>query len=114
MYEAFLTSFKTIDENIIDEVKLISNINLKIITYVFFPMILPFIITTFIQSFGLGLKVMVMAEFIAQPENTIGHKMLQERIYMNTSNIFAWTIIIIIFVMLFEILIKKIKIYYHL
>ena len=109
MYESIVTSFKNIDKNIIDEVKLVSQINFQVIYYVFIPIVLPYIVSALIQSIGLGLKVMVMAEFIAQPKDTIGYIMQEQRMYLNTDNIFAWTIILIIFVMVVEILIKKIK-----
>lgn len=109
MYEAIATSFKNIDKNIIDEVKLVSGINFQVIYYVFIPIVFPYILSALIQSIGLGLKVMVMAEFIAQPKDTIGYIMQEQRIYLNTDNIFAWTIILIIFVMIVEILIKKIN-----
>lgn len=114
MYESILSSFKQIDENIIDEIKMIDKFNFQVIYSVFIPIVFPSIITAIIQSFGLGLKVMIMAEFIAQPKNTIGYILYQERAYyFNTANVFAWTIILIFFVMVVEILIKAIKTKYN-
>ena len=57
----------------------------------------------------LGLKVMVMSEFIAQPNNTIGYVMLQEKNFLEMDYVFAWTIILVVFVLLVEELLKIIK-----
>jgi NitT/TauT family transport system permease protein len=109
MYEGVLSGFLAIDDAIKDEIKQLSGINFRIIMSIFVPVTFPYIIASFVQSFGLGLKVMVMSEFIAQPRGTIGYTMLQERIYLNTANIFAWTILMVLFVFLIEFAVRKIK-----
>lgn len=57
---------------------------------------------TIIQSFGLGLKVMIMGEFIAQPNGTIGYLLQLERSALNSSAILAWSIILIMMVLAVE------------
>ncbi|HEY8390691.1 MAG TPA: ABC transporter permease subunit [Clostridia bacterium] len=109
MYEGVLNGFFAIDSTLKDEIRQLSNVNFKIIMTVFVPVTLPYIIASFIQSFGLGLKVMVMSEFIAQPTGTIGYTMLQEKLYLDTADIFAWTLILVLFVFLVELAVKKIK-----
>lgn len=109
MYEGVLNGFFAIDSTIKDEVKQLSNVNFKIIMSVFIPVTLPYIMASFVQSFGLGLKVMVMSEFIAQPRGTIGYTMLQEKLYLDTSDIFAWTAIMVMFVFLVEIIVRLIR-----
>ncbi|HHW90143.1 MAG TPA: ABC transporter permease subunit [Clostridiales bacterium] len=109
MYEGILSGFLAIDDTLKDELRLLSSVNFKIIMSVFIPMTLPYLIASFLQSFGLGLKVMVMSEFIAQPKDTIGYVMLQERIYLDTADIFAWTIIMALFVFLVELVVKTIR-----
>lgn len=109
MYEGALSGFMAIDSGIKDEIKLFSGFNLKVVFSVFIPVTLPYIFASFIQSFGLGLKVMVMAEFIAQPKGTIGYAMLQERNFLNMSNVFAWTIIMVLIVFIVETLVKALR-----
>lgn len=109
MYEGILSGFFAIDNSIKDEIKLQSDINFRIINTVFVPITLPYITAAFVQSFGLGLKVMIMAEFLTQPKGTIGYELLQEKLYMNMSNIFAWTVILITFVLCVEIIVRHIK-----
>lgn len=107
MYEAMYNGIMAIDKGIIDEVKSSYNINLKVIFLVYIPLIMPFILTSLLQSFGLGLKVMIMAEFICQPQVGIGRVMLFEKQYLELANIFAWTALVIIIVFIFEYIINK-------
>lgn len=109
MYEGLLGSLKSIDQEIIDDVKTLSRTNFRIIKDLYFSLILPFFFTTILQSFGLGLKVMVMGEFIAQPNNSIGYILQLERSNLNTPAIFAWSIILIVVVLAFEIMISRIS-----
>ncbi len=108
-YETIYASFKTIDKDIIDEIKLISNINIRVIKDVFIPIKGPNIASAIIASIGLGLKVMVMAEFIAQPKNTIGREILYKKEMLEMTTVFAWTLILIILVAIIDFTVKKIK-----
>lgn len=109
MYEGILNSFQNLNQNIIDEVKLLTNHKVIILIRIFLPITLPYILTSIIQSFGLGLKVMIMAEFIAQPRDTIGYNLMQANLLNKTENIFAWTIILIAIVMITDFVIKRYK-----
>lgn len=109
MYEQFLSSFNLIDKGITDEVRLQTNINYMVVRYIYIPLVSPRILSSIISVLGLGLKVMVMAEFIAQPYNTIGYLMLQEKNFLEIGNVFAWTIILIIFIVIFEEIIHIIE-----
>lgn len=110
MYEGILVSFENIDQGIIDEVKMLSKLNFKIAKDIYIPIVTPQILSTLVATVGLGLKVMVMSEFIAQPNNTIGYMMLQEKNFLEMDYVFAWTMILIVFVLLVEELLKLIKI----
>lgn len=110
MYEGILVSFENIDQGIIDEVRMLSKLNYKVAKDIYIPIITPQILSTLVATIGLGLKVMVMSEFIAQPNHTIGYMMLQEKNFLEMANVFAWTIILIIFVLIVEQVLKIIKI----
>ncbi|HHX79661.1 MAG TPA: ABC transporter permease subunit [Acholeplasmataceae bacterium] len=109
LYEGLLTSLKSISQELIDDIKTLSNTNWLVLKNFYFPLIINFIFMTIIQSFGLGLKVMIMGEFIAQPNGTIGYILQLERSALNSSAILAWSIILIMIVLLVEILMTKIS-----
>ncbi|MDD4078003.1 MAG: ABC transporter permease subunit [Bacilli bacterium] len=109
LYEGILGGMHTIDKTIIEEVKMISNINHHIVRQIFIPLVFPAMITALIQSIGLGLKVMVMSEFIAQPNHSIGKMILIEKQHLEMARVFAWTLLIIVIIMAIEWLIYRIK-----
>ena len=92
--------FELIDKNIVDEVKMLSNVNLTVVKQIYLPLTLPHVFTSLLQSFGLGLKVLVMAEFIANAKHSIGYEiMLYKDHYNDMSFVYAWSIILILFVL---------------
>lgn len=109
MYEANLNGFYSIDKGVLEEVKMISCTNFLVIKDIYVPLVFPHLLTGIVTSFGLGLKVMVMAEFIAQTPNTIGYVLNQEKVFLEINNVFAWTIILVIFMMLVEVGLKIIQ-----
>ena len=109
MYEALLNGVSNIDEAIINETKMISKTNLFVLRKVYLPLTKPYIILAVLQSVGLGLKAMVMAELIAQTKNSIGREMSEYRSLLNMDYIFAWGLIMIAIVIIAEIFIRKVK-----
>ena len=107
IYEATLAGLENVDSNIKDEIKMLSNNNLTIVRKIYLPLTIPYIITSLIQSIGLGLKVLVMAEYISQPLYSIGKELVYYKNDISSEYVYAWSIILIIFVLIIEILIVK-------
>ena len=105
IYEATLTGLEHLDSNIKDEVKMLSNTNFKVVKSVYLPMVFPYILTSLIQSIGLGLKVMVMAEYISQPKYSIGTELVLYKNETMMEYVYAWGIILITVVLIAELLI---------
>ena len=109
LYEGFLSSLKGITKEIIEETKMLSSTSIYVISKVYIPIISPYMVSSIISSFGLGLKVMVMAEYISQTPNTIGYLLNQEKSFLEIDNVFAWTIILIIFMLIIEVILKAVQ-----
>lgn len=109
MYEGLLASFKNISSELLDDVKTLSKTNWLVIRSFYIPMILNFVLMTITQSFGMGLKVMIMGEFIAQPKGTIGELLQFERSALNSAGILAWSIILMIIVLAVEVIMAKVS-----
>lgn len=107
LYEGILSAFRNIGQDILDEVRMITAMNLKVIRDVFIPILFPALMVSLLQSFGLGLKVMIMGEFIAQPADSIGYRLQLERISLNTAGIMAWTMILVALVLGTEITVTR-------
>lgn len=102
IYEAFLNGILNLDKDLMDVWKLESNMNEKVLINIIFPLAKPFITTAFIQSVGLGIKVLIMAEFICNTNNSIGKALVNSANYLEYDNVFAWTILAILFVIIIE------------
>jgi ABC-type nitrate/sulfonate/bicarbonate transport system permease component len=102
MYEATKSGVKNIDTSIKHAISLETNTKWTIMTQIQFPLALPYIRTALFQSIGLGFKVIVMAEFIAQSNTGIGRALYNGSISIEYASVFAWTIIIIILVIIIE------------
>lgn len=110
MYEGIIGGFSSVGKDVVDEVKMHSNITLCVISKVYLPIAMPDVITSLIQSFGLGLKVLIMAEIISNAKNCIGYEiLLYKDEYHEMSYVYAWSIILICFVLLFDFILRVVK-----
>ena len=108
-YEATKAGVKNIDQSIKDALALEGLPKWKLIIFVQLPLAYPFISTAITQSLGLGFKVIVMAEFISQSRSGIGRALKDGSISIDYQAVFAWTLIIIFIVIIFESLLNIIK-----
>ena len=110
VYEAILIGLENINKDVLDEVRINTNMTPKVICNIHLPMIFPSILTAIIQSVGLGLKVLVMAEYISQPKYSIGNEFVYYKdIALDMEYLYAWSIILIIFVLSVEIIVSYIS-----
>ena len=63
---------------------------------------MPYLLTGCRLGLGLCWKAGVAAEVIGVPTGSIGEKLYHAKIYLNTPDLFAWTIVIILISFLFE------------
>ena len=70
--------------------------------YLYLPQILPYFRTGCSVGLGLCWKAGVAAEVIGIPDNSIGEQLYQAKVYLNTPDLFAWTIVIVMLSVLFE------------
>ena len=72
------------------------------IRYIYVSQVLPFFRSACSVSLGLCWKAGVAAEVIGIPKGSIGENLYQSKIYLNTPDLFAWTLVIILISLLFE------------
>ena len=74
----------------------------KKLLYVKLPQIKPFFLSGATVSLGLCWKSGVAAELIGIPTGSVGEALYQAKIYLNTADLFCWTILIILISFGFE------------
>jgi ABC-type nitrate/sulfonate/bicarbonate transport system permease component len=81
-----------------------------VIKDIYLPLTFPHILTSLLQSFGLGLKVLVMAEFISNASPSIGNEIIYYKNDLGEmSYVYAWSIILVLFVLIIDFIINILK-----
>ena len=70
--------------------------------YIYLPQTMPFFRAACSVSLGLCWKAGVAAEVIGIPKGSVGERLYQAKIYLETPDLFAWTVVIILISLLFE------------
>ncbi len=110
-YEAARQGIANIERSLEEVLTLESDHILKGLWKVRIPLALPYIKTGFLQSIGIGFKVLVVAEFISQTPRSIGYALYMGRITIAYDVVFAWTVLLIAIVISIEHFIKRLKSY---
>ncbi len=109
VYEVTKQGVKHIDKDLVDAARLEplnAHTRLKFMTL---PLSMPYIKAGVLQSVGLGFKVLIMAEFVAQASLSIGRALYVDRIGLHYDRVFAWTLLIVIIAMIIELIINHFK-----
>lgn len=93
IYEGFCNGIRNIDKDIMDVWKLNSKLSLRVIIRVHIPMILGYIKTSFILALGLGIKVVIMAEYLSGDNNTLGSALIPAANALDYVGVYSYTII---------------------
>ena len=64
--------------------------------YIYIPSVFPYIYSAFQTGLGMAWKSGVAAEVIGQPLGSVGNGLYQSKIYLETADLFAWTITIVL------------------
>lgn len=72
------------------------------IRYIYVSQVLPFFNSACTISLGLCWKAGIAAEVIGIPEGSIGENLYNAKVYIDTPDLFAWTLVIVIISVTFE------------
>ncbi len=70
--------------------------------YIYISEVIPFFLPSCSLALGLSFKSGIAAEIIGLPRGSIGERLYEAKIYLNTPELFAWTVVIIAISILFE------------
>lgn len=107
--EGMITAIDNIDPVLKDDLLLNCVNPFKTMYYVYIPLIKEYLVMVFLQIFGLGLKVLVMGEFICQTKNSIGASLFASKSSLDMANLLAWGVLLVLIVVIIEAIIKLIN-----
>lgn len=107
VWENVSTGIKGTDPLLLEMAQAYSFGRLKTWRYIYLPSVKPYLMSGISNALGLAWKSGVAAEVLCAPKLAIGTQIYNSKLYLETSELFAWTIVVIILSMNFEKIIKK-------
>lgn len=107
--EGFISSLNNIDIMYINQLKTEDVSYVKKFFKIYIPLIMPYIFMTILQSFGLGIKVMLMGEYICQSNSSLGEIIYNYKQNLDFPHLLALLLLIVIIVSLIELMINLIS-----
>lgn len=118
VFTTILTCFPIIYTNVLQgiksvDIKLIQMANIYkvkkkyIIKDIYLPSIKHYIVSGILMCLGLGFKVSISSEVLSTPKYSIGLNLLNSKSMLETAELFAWTIVVILLSYIFETVFKK-------
>ena len=102
LYTNVLDGEKQMDRSLLEMAQVFELSRPVRLRYLYLPQILPYFRTGCSVALGLCWKAGVAAEVIRIPDQSIGEQLYQAKVYLNTPDLFAWTIVIVMLSVLFE------------
>ena len=102
MYTNALHGIRSTDRQLLEMAQVFRIPRLRRVRYIYLSQMLPDLQAGFSLSLGLCWKAGIAAEVIGIPDGSIGEKLYQAKVYLETPDLFAWTVIIVVLSVLFE------------
>jgi NitT/TauT family transport system permease protein len=97
---------RNVDIGLIEMARIYKVNKWRVLSEIYFPATAPYLMAAVSTAVGIGWKVVVTAEVLSQPQLAIGTSLQNSKIYLETSSVFAWTLIAVMLSFIFEILIR--------
>lgn len=95
VYNNMLAGFTRVDKSLLEMAAVFRLTNMKKIKYIYLPQVLPYFTAACTTSLGLCWKSGIAAEVIGLPNGSMGNRLYETKLYMDTAEMFAWTVVIV-------------------
>ena len=102
IYTNVLAGIRSADRQLLEIARVFRIPAARRIRYIYLPQVLPYFLSACTVALGLSWKAGVAAEVIGMPEGSIGEQLQQAKIYLNTPDLLAWTVVIVLVSLGFE------------
>ena len=102
IYTNTLTGLKDTDRELLEMADAFEIGPLRRVVYIYFSGLFPFLISACSVALGLCWKSGIAAEVIGLLRGSIGEKLYQAKIFVDTKNVLAWTLVVIAISFVFE------------
>ena len=109
LYQSILTGLEQTDKRLLEMSAVFGKTNINQFIHIYLPSGKKVMYGGVKTAMGFGWRAIIMGEVLSQPVHGIGSAMKEAQIYINVSEVIAWTVVAIIISYLFEFLIKLIQ-----
>ena len=102
LYSGVLGGIRAMNSQMLEMAHLFQIPTLRRIRYVYLPQVLPYFQAACTSALGLCWKSGIAAEVIGMPTGSIGERLQQAKVYLDTPDLFAWTLVIVLVSLIFE------------
>ncbi|WP_050798116.1 ABC transporter permease [Johnsonella ignava] len=102
IYTNILGGFKAVDIKLLEFAKVYGIKGFRKFRYIYFPEMFEHIYSALKAAAGIAWKAGVAAEIIGLSRNSIGFKLYESKLYFSITDLFAWTLVIILLSLGFE------------
>ena len=102
VYTNMLQGIKSTDEKLLEMASVFRMSWLRKLKYIHLPHLKPYLLSACSVSIGLSWKAGIAAEVIGIPDGSIGEKLYEAKVYLSSSDLFAWTAVIVFISVAFE------------
>jgi len=110
IYTNILAGIKNLDLKMKDMARVFGINGLRRLLYVYLPELKTYIIAAFTLATGMAFKAGIAAEVIGTPGGSVGKMLYNTKVYLETPELFAWTLVIIVLsVVVEQVILKLVK-----
>ena len=102
IYTNLLDGIKSVDKKMLEMADVFKMPHLRRLRFIWLPSVKPFLLSGCKISLGLAWKSGVAAELIGYPEGSVGEALYYSKLFLNTADLFAWTVVIVLLSIIFE------------
>lgn len=96
IYTNILAGIKNLDLKMKDMARVFGINGVRRLLYVYLPELKTYIIAAFALATGMAFKAGIAAEVIGTPGGSVGKMLYNAKVYLETPELFAWTLVIIV------------------
>ena len=102
IYTNTLQGLNNVDPQLMEVAKVYHMAPWKKFMFIYRPAFMPFVLSASKLALGMSWKSGIMAEVIGTPKPSIGREMYAAKSYLQTADLFAWTVVVVILSVIFE------------
>lgn len=106
LYESVSAGIRNTDPSLLEAAEVYEINGWRRIRYFYIPSLFPYVENGVKATIGLCWKSAVAAEVIGLPSSSVGARLYDAKVYLASSELFAWTVTIVVLASLFEWAVK--------